>query len=73
MVFNLLSCILFNNYYNKYKIDTKILLKKSSKYKPIIVSPNKKKCITSGLKRSGSKDELIERLFIDKIRIRIKT
>lgn len=42
MVFNLLSCILFNNYYNKYKIDTKILLKKSSKYKPIIVSPNKK-------------------------------
>lgn len=26
-------------------------------------------CITSGLKRSGSKDELIERLFIEKFNI----
>lgn len=43
MVFNLLSYILYYNYYNKYKMDTKILLKKSSKFKPIIISPNIKK------------------------------
>lgn len=43
------------------------------KYKYELKSKNnselKEMCITSGLKRSGSKDELIERLFIEKSNI----
>ena len=56
----------FNDYINLYE-------DKFMKYKHELKSKKnselKEMCITSGLKRSGSKDELIERLFIEKFNI----
>lgn len=56
----------FNDHINLYE-------DKFMKYKHELESKNnselKEMCITSGLKRSGSKDELIERLFIKNFNI----
>lgn len=56
----------FNDYINLYE-------DKFMKYKHELQSKNiselKEMCITLGLKRSGSKDELIERLFIENFNI----
>lgn len=56
----------FNDYINLYE-DKFMKYKYELKSKKI--NELKEMCITSGLKRSGSKDELIERLFIEKFNI----